>query len=264
MKQFPLKIILACAVAVILVGGSVVIIYRQSQTAYTAGGALSASQEEWLTPINMAPFEAGTNQTDVLSKQVFSNFIVLNQSGKLNDQTVKSLAEQLSSEIIDRTPKAKVYTSADLRIISNPTKEDIKNYGNEFFLIRTKYQNAYIRSITALDSPILDATDSGTINTYLLMSEIYQKISEDLLKLAVPTELTSIHLEILNNYSGSAYGLKQLKLLDSDPVATVAGLNLYSKNSDVEELLIEKMARYFKENGIIFFKSDSGYGWNNI
>lgn len=269
MKRSP-KILLASIVAVIFIGGAILSVFKQSQNAYIAEGTLSATDGGWVAPVEGTSTSApstsliDTNLTTILSKQVFSNFMVLNQSGDLNAQTINDLTDQLSSQIIDKVPTAKVYTVADLHIISNPTKEDIKNYGNIFYAIRNKYQNAYIRGIIAPDSPLLDTTDNGTINTYILMGSLYEKIVTDLLQVPVPVSAVSLHLEIINNYSGSAFGLKQFENLNADPVAAVGGLNIYGKNSDMEELIIKKIANYLRENGIIFSTSDPGYGWNNI
>lgn len=269
MKRSP-KIILSIIIAVLFVGGAILSVFKQAQNTHSAQGTLSATNDGWIAPVEVSSANASstslidTNLTTILSKQVFSNFMVLNQSGNLNDQTINDLTDQLSSQIIEKAPTAKVYTVADLHIIPNPTKEDIKQYGNDFFVLRKNSQNAYIRDVTAQDSPLLDTSENGTIGVYVLVGKIYEKMSVDLLKLSVPKELTNLHLKIINNYSGSGYSLKQLDQLNTDPVAAVSGLNIYKTNSEQEDLLLEQMASYFVENGIIFSTSEPGYGWNDI
>ncbi len=267
MKRSP-KIILAIIVAVIFVGGAVFSVFKQSQNTRNAQGTLSSADGGWVLPVESEGTNASstslidTNLTTILSKQVFSNFMVLNQSGNLNTQTINDLTDQLSSQIIEKVPKAKTYTVADLNIVSNPTKEDIKKYGNDFFILRNNSQNAYIRGITAQDSPLLDTSENGVVGTYVLVGKIYEKMSVDLLKLSVPKELIELHLKIVNNYAETGYGLKQFGQLNTDPVVAIAGLNIYKANSEQEDSLLLQIASYFVRNDIIFNENEPGYGWN--
>ena len=265
----PRKILFASIVALILIIFSSVVVYKQSKSTSKVSEGILVPIEETAASINsteQTPTSntGSTNQTDILSKQVFSNYMVLQQSGNLNDQNVQDLTEQLSDQILASSPSAKVYTLSDIKIISNPTKEDIKNYGNQFFIIRTRSQNMYIRNITAPNSPILDSSINGTANTFVLMGNVYEKIVADLLKLPVPNVLVNLHLQLVNNYAGSAFGLKKFNELNADPIAAVSGLSQYGKNSQEEETLVEKIGQYFIENGIIFSATDPGYGWNTI
>ncbi len=102
------------------------------------------------------------------------------------------------------------------------------------------------------------------MNTYILAGKLYEKIVNDLLTLSVPANLVDLHLAILNNYSGSAFGLKMFGQLDNDPVAAIGGLNSYSKNVTVEETMVSNMAKYLRDSGIIFNENEPGYGWNSL
>lgn len=269
MKRSP-KIILAIIIAVIFVGGAVLSVFKQSQSTWFAQGTISAIDGGWVAPVEGGNANASstslidTNLTTILSKQVFSNFMVLNQSGNLNDQTINDLTDQLSSQIIEKAPTAKVYTVADLKIIKNPTKNDLKDYGNQFMALRDKYQNRYINKISSPGSPVLDTSNTGIINGYKMIGVLYGQMVEDLLKLAIPASLINLHLQITNNYAQNAFGLKQFGDLNNDPVAAVAGLNVFSKNLDTEDLLLAKIKAYLNENGIIFNTNEPGYNWNYI
>lgn len=269
MKRSP-KIILSIIIAVLFVGGAILSVFKQAQNTHSAQGTLSATNDGWIAPVEVSSANASstslidTNLTTILSKQVFSNFMVLNQSGNLNDQTINDLTDQLSSQIIEKVPKAKVYTAADLRIIANPTEEDIKKYGNDFFILRNKYQNTYIRDMTSPGSPILDETDTGTIKTFALIRTLYENFVPELLEISVPVGLVELHLKIVNNYNESAFGLKQFEGLNNDPVAAISGLNVFSKNSNLETTILGQISSYFIKNGIIFYENEPGYGWNNV
>lgn len=269
MKRSP-KIILAIIIAVLFVGGAVLSVFKQSQKTRIAQGTISATDGGWVAPVEGEKVNASstslidTNLTTILSKQVFSNFIVLNESGNLNAQTINDLTDQLASQIIQKVPTAKVYTAADLHIIPNPTKEDIRKYGNDFFVLRNKYQNTYIRDMTSPGSPILDETDTGAIKTFALIGALYEELVPELLKISVPIGLVELHLKILNNYNESAFGLKQFDGLNNDPVAAISGLNVFSKNSNLETTILGQISAYFIKNGIIFYENEPGYGWNNV
>ena len=85
-----------------------------------------------------------------------------------------------------------------------------------------------------------------------------------LVKIDVPEELVGIHLNLSNNYSIMGSGLNQLNKSETDPVATITGLNTYSDYSDYEAVSLKVLANYFEASGIIFGQSDPGKGWQTI
>ena len=122
MKLSP-KIMVACAVALLLITFSVVSGYKQSKEAREAAAfkALLTSEEgEWIPPPDYVPYEEnsleGMKCKEILSKQLFSNFIVLREAGELNDQTTLALANELTEQIIEKDIGWKPYTVADLRV----------------------------------------------------------------------------------------------------------------------------------------------------
>lgn len=273
MKGISPKIMMASVVAIVLIIFSAFLVHRQSVVVATTQNGVLVPSNENMVDNTTYPNSATTttqnststpNQTDILSKQVFSNFMTLQESGNLNNQTVQSLTDQLSSQIIDNQPTTKIYTYADLKIIPNPTTEDIKNYGNQLFLLRTKYQNAYIRGAISPDSPYIDPSQAGMMRVFSSMGVLYEQITGDLLKMSVPAGLADLHLQLINMYSSSAFGIKQFEQLDTDPISAISGLNLYNQNSGQEDTIIQKIANYFGNNGIIFSSNDPGYGWYSI
>ncbi len=266
MKMPPKKVFFASIIAILFISFSLVTVFKGSTKAKpVVTGELSANIEPLVENLEAekGPLPSD-NKTDVLSRQVFSNFMVLKTSGSLNNQNVDYLANDLSSQILDSVSGARVYSSADLKIVENASLEDLKIYGNSFFLIRDKYQNLYISKSIAHDSPFIDSSETGIVNSFSLISEIYSKILPDLIKLPVPSQLTSVHLKLINLYSSSAYSLKKYINIDNDPVSAIAGLSQYGKNATQEESTVEQIANYFRQSGIIFTIDDPGYGWNNI
>jgi hypothetical protein len=265
----PRKILFASTVALILIILSITVVYRKSSSKDKGELGILVSSENTATSINSlgssnSNSPESTNQTDILSKQVFTNYIALQQSGNLNESNVQALTDQLSAQILDSSASAKTYTVFDLKVIAGATPEEIKDYGDQLFLIRTKYQNAYIRGSIAPNSPYIDPSESGMMRVFKDLQNLYERVVVDLSQMSVPDGLAELHLQLMNIYSASAFGLSQFSQLDIDPVAALSGLNVYNKNSDQEEVILQKIARYFVNNGIIFSTNDPGYGFSSI
>jgi hypothetical protein len=202
------------------------------------------------------------NQTDIMSQKLFANLMVLQDSGTLDDQSISDLADNIASEVdASSTPE---YQLSDLTIINNASIEQIKDYANQFWTIRQKYVDLYKQNPLGSTNFVADPSDPSFISGFTATGNLYIQMAAELSKLPVPSDLADFHLKLLNNYVASGLGLEKLSQLNSDPVATISGLTTYSEYSDYETTILEIMAKYFSESGIIFSDSDPGAGWNTI
>ncbi len=221
--------------------------------------AVGNTNTEYVSPDSL---NSGLNQTDEISKKLLAQFLDLKQSGNLNENTTKSLVESISSQIKIVPPK--IYTAVDIKIIPNQTKEDIKNYANSFWTIKTKYKNLFIQRKSPERDPALDFAGSLLTKDILIAANLYTQMGEEVSKLTVPASLVDLHLKLVNNYIASGVSLKQLENSETDPISTIAGLNNFSNYSDYESTTLIIMADYFKASGIIFNKTDPAFGWNSL
>jgi len=264
------KVIIACILAFVLIATSIIIRFVNtqkinSQLAYVDSTA--KQQNNLANSINGTASSTDlsalvTNQTDLVSQKLFASYMVLQNSGNLNAQTVTDLANNIASGLDTKTVNQ--YQASDLNLINNASTKEIKDYANEFWAIRQKYIDLYKKNPLGSQGFVADPSNPSFVSGFVATGDLYIKMANELSKLSVPAQLASLHLKLLNNYVISGLGLKKLDQLSLDPMATVSGLSTFSQYSDYENIILSTMAQYFSESGIIFGNNEPGSGWNSI
>ena len=270
MKKFPPGIIVACILSVIFIMLSIFIKYGSFRTTNSelSVGSDQVIPDTYVDNVDNSTATPATtdnsnqNQTDLTSKNLFTQYISLQQSGNLNSETSQTLVNDISSQI-KITPE-KQFALADLNVVQNPTTVDLKNYANKFWVIRNKYKNLYIQNISANEDTSVVSANSGAVQGLFRAGDLYIQMAVELVSIPVPKELANIHLKLINNYEVSGTSLKRLDKIDADPIVTVTGLNTYSKYSDYEDTMLRILANYFSASGIIFSSVDPGIGWKTL
>ena len=234
----------------------------QSSVLYVNPDSGSSSLKDSVPPTDTLSENPNINETELMGKELFAQYMTVRQSGNLNNQTSDSIVKDLTSKISDNpTP---FYHETDLNIIDKASTDDLKNYANKFWSIRQRYIKIYSDAINkSKDSNSADA-DTTLIQNFVLAGNLYSDMASELIKLPVPSELANLHLKIANNEQTSGSSLKKLNKLDTDPIVTITGLATYKRYSEYETTMLKIMARYFKESGIIFDNKDPGIGWSTL
>lgn len=203
------------------------------------------------------------NETELLGRELFTQYMTVRQSGKLNSTTTQSIVNNLTSKVGENP--APVYSDKDLNIIQKATNDDLKKYANKFWEIRERYKNQYVKSTSAGGGGLVSTSaDSVQIKNLISAGILYVDMARELSELPVPQEIANLHLQIINNEQASGESLKKLSQLSTDPFVSVAGLSVYSKYSDYEDTLLKVMAGYLSESGIIFSDKEPGAGWKTL
>jgi hypothetical protein len=205
------------------------------------------------------------NETEKLSKQIFSEYIALKQSDNVNPLTINQLADRISGDYVNAGSSNKTYSEASLRIFSGGTALQLKSYGNLIASIRDKYTSLYEKNqLTASDLAEIDGNKSF-IDKMSLTSDLYLQMADELALIAVPSETVMFHAALLNAYAKISTGTKNFSELDSNPVLSIVGMQSYIEGSNEEVSALSQISAYFKASGIIFESFEPGYIiWNSI
>lgn len=272
MKTLRPKILVACGCALLLIICASIV--RANNYSYKVGNSLSYVSDSNPVPnsdsdTNTAsstnldiPVVPADNQTDDMSQKLFANLMVLQSSGNLSDQSITDLATSMASQV-DASNTIQ-YQVSDLTIINKATIAQTKDYANKFWAIRQKYVNVYKQNEIGSTNFSADPTDPSFSTGFAAVGDLYIKMAADLSKLPVPSALADLHLKLLNNYVASGLGLKKMNVVNSDPINAVSGLSTFSNYTDYETTILEIMAQYFSQDGIIFTSTDPGIGWNSV
>lgn len=203
-------------------------------------GALASSTN----PFDPSPKDS---ISDRFTKDVFAAYLKYDKDGILPDgDALVNNFQYLDIKDIEKNK----YTLAFLSIFAPTTKEEIKNYGNEF-------ASAYLNAIKPVDDNIYKY--QSDINN---MVPIYRDVGERLMKIRVPSAVASEHLQLANQYLKQADAFVLVGGQVKDPVKALLGLKVIREGIPVQVEMFTRIKTYLKDNDIIYEKSEPGNFWN--
>lgn len=263
MKNSGIKV--SIAFAVVLIAGALLVRYNNSREERFNLAELVAI-ENTSEPVDIEAImgtskNEGTSSaqpdkpltnTDMISRQLFADYLDLSASSQNNQKGLGYLANQYAQNILkqDTIPKKQI-TTTEINVVADSSEAKLA-YSTKVFALRNKY--------TALARTTLDSQGTGgvlDINSIAVfgkqISEMYSNAAEEMIALpGVPVSLAETHVAIIKNYLESSEAMKKLSQLQNDPLLLYSALKTQSENSKrEEELFIEVQTQAFS-NGIIF------------
>jgi len=196
---------------------------------------------------NTNTIEENLTQTDKFSRELFSTIAALNQAGTVNQNTVDKLTNSLVEQIQNPIVK-KVFTLSDLKVSSDNSVQAFKNYNNAMNNIYTKYpikgnvvdilqefvnngENVNVEALSKLD-PIIQQT---------------KKFINEMIKVSAPSEISQLHLDIINALERLMENLSDIKFYASDPIIAMGGMSKFEENTDLLQSAVVEMANTIEE-----------------
>jgi hypothetical protein len=193
---------------------------------------LKAEQETSAETLNGGNSSGGTEnltQTDKFSRELFATVAVLNQNGEIDQTTIDKLSTSLTEQIENSAPR-KVYAVSDLKITESNTKQTIQKYSNALDALYLKYPTK--KGVTTILQEFTE--DQENFNILLQLDPIINntnKIIDASLKMQVPESLSLLHLDLINKFQIMVESVSDIKLFESDPLATISAISQYEKNA---------------------------------
>lgn len=182
--------------------------------------------------------------TDDLSKQLFAEYLAMKQSGDINPENVALLVERINQNVFAQNTEG-LYNPSNLTTFSPSDRQKLALYAQTLVEARNRYAEVY-------------ASQSGAItlgddfpNQMLFASDIYLKLSEEVMTMEVPQGAESYHLAYANSLKESAQGLKELG--SEEPLSAVLGVKRHSEAQIKQEGAITSLGLFLTQNGIISF-----------
>jgi hypothetical protein len=182
------------------------------------------------------------NNTDQLSRELFSTIATLNQTGVVDQATIDMLSDSLADRIQNSSNKAP-FELSNLKIIRNDTVQDVKKYSDALDGIYAKQQTGQ-NVFDVLDKFIIDE-ETADANALLELDPIIKKVNDTvsaMSKMAVPESLAPLHLEVLNTVQRLSENISNMKYYDTDIVLAMNGITQYGINADNLETVVNKLA----------------------
>lgn len=201
-------------------------------------------------------------KTDEISRALFSEYMELKQSGKLNESSMSNLVNKAVSQV--SVGKVSSYSATDIKTIPDTDISGAKNYANALVNIREKYKEEYRANQIIIVGNTVDFDDQASVESIHSTAKLYESITKEMAVLLVPKSLVASHVALLNNYATSAIGLEQFANLKIDPILGLVGIQKHSVASTEESELLAGIARFYTNRGIVFSVDEPGSRIGNI
>ncbi len=198
--------------------------------------------------INSNKSNLSENENDFIKSLLTASYSLKNGDG---GETLESATSKLTS-IAEKSFTFKEYSFADLKSISGSSAESLRFYGSAFATVQ-------VALLTDM------AKNQDVIATNLkILGDIYAKAAKNLSEIAVPSDVLSIHLKIINNYSTVASAYYAFEDYRENPIKATIAIQAFSKASETHEKEVQTIASYLQQNGIIYSSQEVGGYWNRI
>ncbi len=250
-------IILAIFASLVLVGGASWTRFSKEKSAANliaveqSAGSETRYQEAFANYLNStstarsASAEPLTN-TDIISRQLITDYISLVGSGGNSDADLTDLVDNYVKSIPTLTVTFKV-NYADLRLVDN-SRANFETYAQKVGTIYAKYANDVERASAA--RKIVSTQTASDYEFFRKAGQAYEERAAELKSLAVPLKLASSHLALINSNLESASALEAISKAENDPMTAVAGLASMDNGLNGEMAALKEIEQIFNSDGI--------------
>lgn len=191
------------------------------------------------------------SQTDLIGRQLFTDYMALKSRGEVTSDDIKALADKYA-ESIKNTDVSIPKVNPNQVIVLPDSAENLTTYGNAITNIRNKYKNLVTTKAQNSGGDITDISSQAFLTFMGAVGKLYKSAADELLLVRVPTSLASNHIDLINNYLESAEVMISISVTAKDPIRAYATLSIYAQHSEKESELYLNIQKIMMANGIIF------------
>lgn len=180
------------------------------------------------TPENQAEISA----TDGFSRELFSQYAALRQSGNLTTESTNDLVASIVADAEAKaTEKTRIYTTADVLTTTNSSREAVLAYRDRLNTTIGAYSYAQLGDEMTVLNEIITAGDPARMGELAKAEKAYRAILRDLKKLPAPETLAVLHASFLTTFEGLAESTQGMQAALSDPLVAVVAINTFQAHA---------------------------------
>ena len=205
---------------------------------YTNGVPNRQIIEEKKRSLGVAPVDISTlNETDKLSRELFTLATALGQSQEVDNATLSEIAARFGSTI-DTDLVRNTYSAKDVKTIKT-TSQSLIAYTAELQKVMTKYDKGQA-DIDVIAGAVETGDEAGLAELDATRAS-YRSFAKELIALNVPIGIAPYHLTIANSVAGIADSL----------LSALVGIAVYKQYSLSLDAAVAEMGNYLREYGIL-------------
>lgn len=144
------------------------------------------------------------------------------------------------------------YKLTDLNITEDDSTESFKKYADDLILALKPYSNKDLPNEGYVTMEAIEKNMPEELIKIDLMSQIHKMVSNTLLKMTVPKNIASIHLNLVNNSIKLSYLDSILATAFENPNDVIPTVNQYKKETENMVTYILNLNKFFVDKGIEF------------
>lgn len=201
--------------------------------------------------------ETAQTTTDIVSTSIASNYLVLKQSGALDQESAQKLIDQ-NIDFINQNGE-KIVATSELNVISDNGLQTITEYGENLGTILRKNRPAIVKNEVEIITKALETNDQSKIEELQEIIIVYNNITNDLLKMKVPKTFVKAHLDMINGSKGITLALKKIQGVFGDPIQGLPTLQIYSEGANILTKSLQATSNFIVENKVVYKQGSGGY-----
>jgi len=191
-------------------------------------------------------------QTDLFSRQLFSDYISLKSQGEITSSDANNIASKYAQNLFNISVPANKISINQITIVPD-SQENLSLYGNAVSNLIRKYKNLTASQYGG--GSTADISSPAFATFMIAVSKSYQAAANELIALKAPASLAENHLNFVNLYLENAEIMKVVSSFSQDPVPAYSALNSYVQNTGKESGIILNIRVRLQASGIIFNNS---------
>lgn len=193
--------------------------------------------------------EEDLNESDKLARELLPLIVSLQQGGNLNDESMQRIADEIGKKV-DEKPIADIYTK-DMLKTGGISSANMKSYYEALKKVNSPYMDKDLGNELNFIAQGLKNVDLQAFHAAELVAEAYIDYGKDLMKVTVPTSVTTTHLAMANNYEKTGVAIEQIIKVFDDPLIGMSGVIQYKRYNDALVVNLDELQKIFVNNGIL-------------
>jgi len=224
---------------------------------------LRARYKEYNETKNFAPDTSSNsgNLTEVVAKELFVRYIQSKQSGSFETQKDNIINDLISDNAINQSD---FYIIDNLTLSLDNTTTSLHTYGNEVMKRIARYPDINAAQVMIVLYVVIEEKNSSALTEILNQARLYKALSSDLSTLTTPSQVSSLHLTLINLIHNAGEVLLNISNTSNDSIKTLLNADLYQKNLVMAEEILGNIAKIFKTKSITFEIEEEGYLWQTL
>ncbi len=200
------------------------------------------------------------NLTTVYASEMLRNIIMTKaENGSFSTEDSIDVAKSIMSSLDDFSgPEEYIYQESELATTSDKSEKTLKEYANKLCLIIQKYFDPIPESEMAVLEDMMINKNYEKAGDLEALVAAYQNTAEEALKITVPEELVSEHLNIINTFALISRNIKRMAKIETDPAMSLIGMRQYSQNAQTANTALRSLYETFAKKSIIFGEKEAG------